>query len=54
MSTGSPSDPVCENQTTALTTSPVGVKTSAFPADPVCRTVTPPTNDQYSEPGAPP
>lgn len=37
MSTGVPSDPVCENQTAALIASPPGVRTAAAAVDPVCR-----------------
>lgn len=53
MSTGTPSDPVCENQTAALIASPQGVRSSAAAVDPVCRGF-PTSGDQTSIPDAPP
>ena len=37
MSTGTPSDPVCQNVTAALIASPTGVNAASTPIDPVCR-----------------
>lgn len=54
MSTGRPSDPVCENQTTAMIASPTKTGSTGNPIDPVCRSITPPTADQTATPGAPP
>ena len=53
MSTGTPTDPVCENQTTALIASPTGVRSGAAAVDPVARSFAT-AGDQTAIPDLPP
>jgi hypothetical protein len=53
MSTGTPSDPVCDNQTAALIAVPQGVRSATAPVDPVCRAFAT-SGDQTAVPDAPP